>query len=94
MVGELSATHTSNAHDLCERSIKLIGGAEDALRTEIETGREEHDPLWTAREKLEYLSNYLEVSSSLIRVPYTLWCPGKLLDTTMNDCNLFCKHGD
>lgn len=60
MVGELAMNHTSEAHALCERVAGLLATVPQCL-AEPEGAP---DAAWGLRDRLEALSNYLEVTNT------------------------------
>ncbi|KAF9410888.1 hypothetical protein HW555_010175 [Spodoptera exigua] len=57
LVGELAISRTAAAHDACQAVARLLPKAQDQLQDEIAV---KGDPVWSMRDRLECLSNYLE----------------------------------
>ncbi|CAH0696666.1 unnamed protein product [Spodoptera exigua] len=57
LVGELAISRTTAAHDACQAVARLLPKAQDQLQDEIAV---KGDPVWSMRDRLECLSNYLE----------------------------------
>lgn len=57
LVGELAINRTTAAHDACDAVARLLPKAQLQLQDEIAV---KGDPVWSMRDRLESLSNYLE----------------------------------